>query len=178
MEDLCLEMISAVEAGAFQLALFGALTLPDICSSLEASNGETNRLRYIAWWDRELGSRYRPPRTIQLQSGMHEVPGLNGATAYKLRCRILHQHRSVLADTKLTTARIIFVLPNSMSFHQNSADDVYMVDLSMFVRDVADATIQWLQRTQGSEPFETNYSAGLKLRPEGLSPYLTGLPIS
>ncbi len=69
---------AASAAGLYYLALFGALTLPDICGALAASDGKATKSKYITW----------------LRSNVPEEAG-DADLIYGLRCSLLHQGRTL-----------------------------------------------------------------------------------
>lgn len=46
MEEMIRQIRAASVAGLYYLALFGALTLPDICGALAASDGKASKTKY------------------------------------------------------------------------------------------------------------------------------------
>jgi hypothetical protein len=49
VEEMIRQIRAASAAGLYYLALFGALTLPDICGALTASDGKATKSKYTAW---------------------------------------------------------------------------------------------------------------------------------
>jgi hypothetical protein len=171
-------MESALHSGHFQLALFGALTVPDMCAALADLSGETSQARYIAWWDAQLGRFYSPPRLVTDGSGpSFLVPGLDGATAYRLRCKVLHQHRVELADARLAASRILFVLPTPNVMDSNTIDDVLQLDLARFVQVTVKGVQAWLRQMSSDPVVRANRTKGLQFHPDGVAPFIVGLPM-
>jgi hypothetical protein len=52
------EIRAAVSSGAWVLALFGVLAIPDICSALNSPDGRTKGKKYQAWFTHNLGAKY------------------------------------------------------------------------------------------------------------------------
>ena len=71
------EMDLCRRAGAYWALLHIAVCLPDICSALQAPNGETKGHLYIAWCNRHLSD-----------------PLLKGDERWAMRCKVLHQGRA------------------------------------------------------------------------------------
>jgi hypothetical protein len=77
MDHLLFEMKTLLDNGMWFSSLTIALTIPDICASLESSNGNTNGELYARWFDTYVANRYQD--------------SLTGKDVYKLRCAYLHQ---------------------------------------------------------------------------------------
>ena len=100
MEDFLCQIEAALKNNLYYLALRCTLTLPDICGSLIAIDGEAKRYRYISWHDtyaKEEGSfagsrgSNQPPlsghaRTNE-HSPLHSVRGGHGTTPDRRRLR-------------------------------------------------------------------------------------------
>ena len=65
-----------------------ALTLPDICGKAEYPQENSNKKRYIQWYDEKVGITEKPPKSAQSDT---EMPYLSGEVVYSLRCQFLHQ---------------------------------------------------------------------------------------
>ena len=48
----------AAALNLYYAALFAALTLPDICSAMDTSDGQHAPAYYISWFDRWVGPKY------------------------------------------------------------------------------------------------------------------------
>src|SRR5438132_7430853 len=94
--------IAANNQRLYYLALTGALVIPDICSALEAKDGQANGPRYIAWFDSHVAPRYASAR---------RPPMLTGADWYRFRCSFLHQ--GTTQHPKSTYSRILFIEPGA-----------------------------------------------------------------
>ena len=51
------------------------------------------------------------------------------------------------------------------------------IDLQVFCREVIAGVRAWLDQTENSEPFKTNYQEFVHRYPEGLKPYIVGVPV-
>jgi len=160
MEDLLAQIEATNNAGYYYVALLSALTLPDICAALESSNGEASRDRYINWYDNNVDSG---PAT--------------GKDIYAFRCSLLHQGRT--SHPKSSFSRIIFIEPgsNTNTFHNCVVIDALLIDVQLFVSDLLAATRQWLVSARNSETFKKNFAAFVARHPEGIKPYMIGVPI-
>jgi len=156
------------ETGDYYLALFGALAVPSICGALESPDGEDTADRYAGWFDQYIGPKYRV--------GPRHEPSLSGRQCYKFRCAMLHQGRMTHAD--LGYARILFIEPGSgFIAHNNVINDALNLDVQRFCQDMIDGTLQWLSAVEGTEPYETNLKQAVQRHPDGLPPYIVGVPV-
>lgn len=93
MEDLVAQVRGASTVNLYYVALLTALALPDMCGALESEDGIATRARYADWFDRHVAPAY---------GGF-----LDGESAYKFRCSLLHQGTTQHASNKY--ARLLFV---------------------------------------------------------------------
>lgn len=160
MERLIGEIRAAVQGGAWILALQGSLACIDICAALGSEDGRTSRTHFKQWFRQHLAHRY---------------PSLSEDDVYQLRCGLLHQGRASGAQY----AALIFTLPdgNGNVFHNNILNDALNLDLRIFCSDVLNVAEGWWQSARDTEPVATNAEALLQLRPQGLPPYIVGVPV-
>lgn len=162
MEELLQQIERSIENGTYLLGLYVTLALPDICGALQSPDGTANRARYIAWFNQWVSANYDG--------------NLTGEQCYAYRCGILHQGRA--NHKKLGYSRIIFIEPGStMTFHRNILNDAYNIDLRLFSGDVITGVRAWLDEVQNSQHFRTNYEHLMKRYPNGLTPYIVGIPV-
>lgn len=167
MFDLLNQVERAVQAKAYYLALFASLTIPDICGAMETDDGAAKKSRYIKWFDKYVAPAY----TI---SGK---PTFCGTTCYKYRCAMLHQGRA--QHEELGFSRILFVEPGATNnvFHNNILNDALNIDVSIFCRDVVDGAKSWLKEAEMTANFQKNYPHFMQRYPNGLAPYIVGVPV-
>ena len=125
-------------------ALTLALTLPDVCASLESSDGRTTGAKYAAWWDTYL----LPTYTIQIGSPPVEHVFLTGGDCYALRCAVLHQG---LDDVSEQNARQVlekfhFVQPRNSNvvIHRNQAGLALNLQVDIFCEEICQGVEAWL----------------------------------
>ena len=169
MRTLIAQARKAADSRAYYLSLFATLALPDICAAMSSLDGETNRGRYIAWFDEYVAPRY----TI----GPERTQSLTGADCYYYRCSILHQGSS--QHPKSSYSRILFVEPGATTnvFHNNVLNDALNLDVRMFCHDVCDGADRWLTAAENTDEYRANYGRFLQRYPEGLPPYIVGMPV-
>ncbi|MGH2656903.1 MAG: hypothetical protein ACRDIZ_09465 [Actinomycetota bacterium] len=162
MRDFFDQIEAAVDARLYYVSLMCALAIPDVCGGMEAEDGQATKARYIEWFDRHMG---------QLYAGT-----LSGEDCYLLRCAMLHQ--GSLRHPKATYERVIFLEPGTGPIlHMNVVMDALNIDASIFCRDMIEAGREWLAQAEQSEAYKRNYDKFLKRHPEGLRPYIVGVPV-
>lgn len=176
MREFFDQVLRAADAGLYYLALFGALSIPDICASMEAEDGQTNGSRYAAWFDAHVAAKY----TV----GPDRQPSVTGDDAYGLRCSMLHQART--RPHKGSYSRVLFVEPgHGVIAHNNvmvvgDADQwaaVLNLDVGAFCRDLVDAANAWLTVAEQTAVFQNNYPHFLQRYPHGFPPFIGGVPV-
>lgn len=162
MEELLEQIEKSVENGSYLLSLFVALSLPDICGSLESSNGRASGNRYKAWFNKWVAPKY---------DGQ-----LTGEQCYAYRCGVLHQGRS--SHEQLGYSKIIFIEPSpNRVLHRNTLNDAYNIDLGIFCNDITSAVREWLSSVSSNIHFQNNYPDFLKRYEQGIPPYIVGMPV-
>ena len=152
-----------VEANLYYLSLFVTLSMPDICGAIESKNGEASGKKYEDWFNQYVAPKY---------NGV-----LSGADCYMFRCSLLHQGRS--QHPKGNYSRIFFIEPSATTniFHNNIMNNALNIDVRIFCRDIIDGVSQWLLEVQGTESYKTNYDKFMRRYPNGLKPYIVGVPV-
>lgn len=168
MEELLSEVEKASQSGFAYVALFTALTLPDICGSMESENGRATGERYKAWFDEWVAPKYQTNNSLR--------PTLSGDTCYAYRCGLLHQGRNT--HDRLGYSRILFLLPHSgVTMHNNVLNDALNLDIPIFVKDITSSVRQWLELKRGDPQLERNFAHFMKVHPHGFPPYIVGVPV-
>jgi hypothetical protein len=164
MRDFFDQIAAAVDARLYYVSLMCALAIPDVCGGMEAEDGQATKARYIDWFDR------------------HVSPGnagvLSGEDCWFLRCAMLHQ--GSLRHPRGTYERVVFLEPGTapgVILHNNVIMDALNIDVSIFCREVIEAGRAWLTETEESDTYRRNFDRFLKRHPEGLPPYIAGVPV-
>jgi len=167
MRDLFQQIDRAAAANLYYVALLAALSLPDICGAMESDDGEATRPKYIAWFDRWVAPSYT----------VGGAPSLTGEVCYYYRCSALHQGRA--AHPRMGYSRVLFVEPGATTnvFHNNILNDALNIDLRLFVRDLLAGALAWLQQVECSANYQRNYALFMQRYPNGLAPYIVGIPV-
>ena len=167
MRDLLEQIERGLGQNLYYLALFGALSLPDICGAVDSDNGEADRSKYIRWFNEYVGDRYKYGERVFL----------SGDDCYYFRCALLHQGSS--QHPKSGYARILFLEPGATSnvLHCNVLNDALNIDVRIFCQDIIDGVRTWLGKVEGTPRFNTNMAKFIRRYPQGLSPYIGGVPV-
>jgi hypothetical protein len=169
MDDLLNQIEAAAQVSLYYLALAGALMLPDICGAMEAANGLSNRTRYAAWFNRYIAPKY----TV----GPEHTPSFSGADCWSFRRAFLHQGR--MRHPQLGYSRIFFTEPSvrGIVMHGNVFNDAFNIDVRRFCADIVAGVRQWQVDVRDSPVVEANRSLFVQRYPDGLPPYVVGIPV-
>lgn len=172
LEAIFVEVKHALDAKLYYLAIAVALTIPDICISLECDTGKiwTNQSKFVAWSTKYIAPQYTY---------------LTGQDIYYLRCGVLHNGK--YGHHKSPFDRIMFTLPNTSRtlIHEylsvdngGTRESVLTLDVDLFCASIIRAARSWLS---DADTNHSNVSANMpnlvRLRPDGLPPHLVGLPV-
>jgi hypothetical protein len=163
MRDLLEQIRGALHNNLYYCALFVSLSMPDICGAMESSDGQATKDKYIKWFDDYIGSKYRN--------------FLVGEDCYDFRCSLLHQARSQHPKGKYS--RVLFVEPSATTnvFHCNILNDALNIDARIFCNDIIEGVEKWLKKIEAAPIFLQNYNMFMRRYPNGLPPYIVGLPV-
>ena len=116
-------------AGAYWSLLHVTVCIPDICSALQAIDGETKRKSYVKWCNRWFGN-----------------PKLNGAERYRMRCKLLHQGRAS-RDKRGRYAGFSFGQPSEGGIveHMRLERRALHVDVGELLRETKEAVGRWAE---------------------------------
>jgi hypothetical protein len=162
MEAITKEIQKAMDAGLYYLATMAALSLPDVCAALESPDGETSGAKYKAWYDTWMASLY---------------PEVTNLDLYSLRCGVVHQGR--LGHSKMQYGRVLFTVPNRQGnvFHRNVINDALNLDAVTFCNDMVQCVARWYAAKKTDPNVLANLPRLVQLRPQGLAPYMVGMPL-
>ncbi len=168
MQELLRQIEAALNANLFYLALFVSLSLPDICAGIDSPDGTTSGAKYGAWFDTYVAPKYQR-RGNQI---------LSGEDCYRFRCSLLHQGSS--QHRKSSYSRVLFVEPslNDVVMHCNVFDGTVLnLDVRIFCTDLIKSVEEWLNQVENTQQYQTNYDKFMRRYPQGLPPYIVGVPV-
>lgn len=155
------QIVAAAEGGLHLLAISMAVALPDICVSLASQDGRSNGERYKQWC------------TDNLADGKFNF--VTGEDLWSMRCGVLHNGR--FGDLKHNVARVVFTLPGGMTFTNCRANDAYLYSVVEFCRNFCGAAFRWYEINKDEPTVIANAARMMQYYPEGLSPYVGGMPV-
>lgn len=163
MKDFLNQIQRALSLNLYYMALFASLAIPDICGAIGSINGEAHRSKYIKWFNTYVAHKYM------------EI--LTGENCWYFRCSMLHQGSS--QHPKSTYSRFLFVEPSVTTniIHCGILDDALCIDVRIFCMDIISGALVWLQQYEGTELYKRNYNKFMRRYPNGLSPYIGGVPV-
>jgi hypothetical protein len=168
IEDYFRQVRQAASSSLYFVALGAALVIPDMCSSMESADGQTTGALYENWFDKHVARHYT--------AGSYHTPSFSGKDCYGLRCAFLHQGR--LEPHKGGYSRIIFIEPHSgPTLHNNVMNDALNIDVPTFALGMVAAAEAWLGDASTTEEFKENYPHFMQRYPNGLPPYIVGIPV-
>ena len=99
-----------------------------------------------------------------------EKPRINSAA----RCSIRNGR-----GIRWVTSKIIFIEPSATGivFHNNVMGDALNIDVRIFVEELVLAVEKWLTTVETTLEYQKNIASGVKRYPNGLPPYIVGLPV-
>lgn len=162
MKDLLDQIERALDANLYLLALLGSLVIPDICGAVGSEDGRADRKKYINWFTKYAANI---------------CPFLSGEDCWRFRCSLLHQGSS--QDKWSSYSRVLFVEPTATTniFHCNVLNDALNIDIRIFCLGMVAAARRWLDEVQGTELFKRNMQKFMQRYPNGLAPYIVGVPV-
>ena len=188
MRALVEQLEQSLASGQYFLTLFTALTLPDIAAALDSEDGFATGPRYVAWYEQwvrpqfgkailaTLPASLPPEQQEYIKNGLQEPP-LDGDACYRFRCSLLHQ--GTTQHPKSQFSRIIFIEPHATStkIHNCIIKDALCIDLQSFCRELIAGVRAWLDQAENTERFKANYEKFVRRHPQGLKPYIAGVPV-
>ena len=157
LEPLLGEIEHAIDAGFYFLAIAVTLALPDICVSLEESDGRSNGPRYARWCDLNLGDHFN---------------FVTGKDLYSMRCGVVHNGR--FGDLKHDVANVRFALPSGMTFVNCQVNDTYIYSVAEFCQNFIAAVRNWFEANKASPIVLGNLPRLFRIHEDGLRPIVAG----
>lgn len=177
MTNYLSEIKAALDAGLYTLAITGALSLPDICASLESAAPNDKS---------DVGKKYKNWYRKYAEKNCFLTPD----ACYKYRCSMVHQHGSKnkfkfnmpSAQPKtFTFDKVAFFLPSSHGPKFNncgvkitctnpdtgetSTDEALLIEIDAFVNGMIKSVSDWLNIIKGNKNYEKNKNDLIQPRP-------------
>lgn len=164
LDQLYREIGSALDAKLYWLAITSSLSLPGVCAALERADHWSGQNEYKDFYGRYLAKRF-----IYMTADQ----------CYSLRCGVVHKATSGAAVKGQPYQRILFTLPEAGGnmLHGCVMNGVLQFDAIQFCRDMIAASKEWYRDNRESEIVRANAEQVFQYRPNGLAPYILGMPL-
>jgi hypothetical protein len=146
----------AVGSKLYHVALFTALSIPDIGGAVDSEEGEATGKNYAAWFDSYVAPKYNA----------WGKQYLTGTDCYRYRCAMLHQGRS--HHRKRTYSKTVFLLAKQQNiaycgaFTGDGGETLY-VDAPLFCRHIVLSAFDWLEKVEDTDRFKKNSAEFVQL---------------
>ncbi|WP_339352209.1 hypothetical protein [Acinetobacter beijerinckii] len=131
-------------------AITMALTLPDICASVNSPNGKTTSKKYCTWFNKYLAKYYSEIFRDEYKNKNKTVVNFIAQECYAARCSFLHQgthhikHQSILMDSEHpTVSSVNFISLDHGEYLRNG--DILFLDVNFFCENMIDAVETWMK---------------------------------
>ncbi len=143
------EIQASAAAKLYRVALFTALTFPDIAGAIDSEDGRASGKKYAQWFDAYVAQRYYAWKTQYL----------TGTDCYQYRCALLHQGRSQHDKSRYSKTVFLHAKQENIAYcgaFTIEQGTTLCVDIAMFCNNIVDAGYQWLENVDQSERFMRN----------------------
>jgi len=163
MRNFLEQIKKALGSNLYLVSLFSVLAIPDICGAIGSENGEASAEKYKAWFDKCIAPKYNN--------------FLNGDDCYYFRCSLLHQGSS--QHIKGNYRRVLFIEPSATTniLHNNIMNDALNINVTIFCNDFISGAEKWIEENENSDLYKKNYDKFMRRYPNGLPPYIVGVPV-
>ncbi|OTG58860.1 hypothetical protein B9T36_11015 [Acinetobacter sp. ANC 4204] len=140
----------SIETNNYFGAIALALTLPDICASIEAQNNKTNQHKYCRWFDKYLLNKY----TIFSTDG--NIVVFSAKECYATRCSFLHQgthiteHQDIISEEKNAVKSVNFMNDTIFKGYIRLGDEITL-DVKIFCQNMIIAVEQWILENRDND---------------------------
>ncbi len=116
-----------------------ALTLPDICGSIDTPGKGNSERRSVAWFDKYVAHAYR----VEVDGAKFVF--MTGGDCYALRCAALHQGSFDVSDQRARDVVDKFILHHSelIGIHNVRQGKKLVIDIATFCLDIAAGVGAW-----------------------------------
>ena len=137
------------------LALFAAVSIPDIAAALQSESYLTDGKKYRNWFDKYM-SPLKPNK-------YGETGQLKAQHLWEIRCSLFHQGTS---SDKKDFKRLLFIEPpyDTYMIHccivgSETAEKSLLIEVDTFCRDMITAGQKWMQENAETPAYKKNMSA-------------------
>lgn len=183
MRTLVDQIEASLGSRLYFLSLQSSLTVPDIAGALSSENGEASPAKFADWFEAWARPRFMDTVLASVpaehrQHVRHMENPLTGDACYRFRCSLLHQG-SAQQHPNNPMPRIIFIEPGATTnvIHYGRLNDALCIDLNLFCREIISGARLWLAQAEQDPNYIRNYERFARRHPEGLRPYIVGVPV-
>lgn len=166
----------AIESENYYGALFMALTIPDICASIDNPKEKAKGTRYKKWFQDNLKHKYYPDTMLEYtenndpmlakELGAFERDILSAkpigklaftdVMCWKLRCSVLHEGSSDAGSYS-------FHLTHGGS-HRNIIDGVLQISVVRLCQDICSAFELWCEKNKENVDVQRRLAEGMRIQ--------------
>ena len=168
------EIRAALDAGLYYAAVSMTLSVPDICSALETNAGHSRfgkiEPRYKAWC-----KQYMEPR----------FGSFDADDCWALRGGVIH-NAMLSKHPKNTRGRLLLMPPNDSQniVHElvvrncgDPPESGLQLYIPQFCEMMIEVATEWYEAEADNPIVQQNLPDLVRYRPEGMAPYMVGLPV-
>jgi hypothetical protein len=159
---------TAIDAGNLYAGLSLALTLPDICASLENPGPGKSRARYIAWSQTWAVPKFTGPNGLTF---------ISAEDLYQLRCSLVHSGSADLDPNHGNVLERFVFFDETTGSHMNRFDGLFIngvrqpsflqLRAALFSGDLYDAADEWDASVLGNAQVQSEKAKLLTIQSAG-----------
>lgn len=154
--ELLEQIENSVGSKLYHMALFTALTVPDIGGAVDSENGEANGKKYGAWFDSYVAPKY-------VAWGKQY---LTGRDCYLYRCVMLHQGRSHASKGRYSKTVFLKAKQQNIAYcgaFTLNGGKTLCIDAPLFCHNIVHSAYEWLEKVEHTDHFKKNSAKFLEL---------------
>ena len=170
MDTLIAQTRKAMQSKLYYMGLMTSLAIPDIAGALESADGKATGQKYSSWYE-----AWVRPRLLENRNRNNPF---TGDACYRFRCSILHQGSSIHSGSPY--ARVIFIEPGAPNYSIHYCligNEALLIQIDEFVEEMLTGCAKCLLSVKGTQPFEGNFGRFATRHPNGVAPYVHGVPV-
>jgi hypothetical protein len=164
LENILNEIKRTFDGGYYHAAITMALSIPDICVTLQSKEARSGPSAYQAWLKQYMfdgEDSYLPP------------------VYYKLRCGVAHNAFFSHTDLrKMGFERVVFTLPNrGQGVHRIAINEALFLMSECFIDEMIEAAHKWYAANKRHPNVRKHQDKLIQMRSAGYKNYVSGLPV-
>ena len=156
IHDLLEQIEKCVSSKLHHVALFTALTIPDIAGAVDSVDGRANGQKYAQWFDAHVAPKYYAFGTQYL----------TGADCYQFRCVMLHQGRAKHTNGRYSKPLLLVAKQQNIAYCGAFTLDggrTLGVDIPLFCNNIVEAAYDWVEKVEHTKRFKKNSAEFMEL---------------